>query len=135
METHSFFFPAFFFVCCCLISVYRHLSEAELLQLFPAKCAIHTEKLAGALLTEHKPLLYWVRDESLPAEGKNDIGAPLFVDLSGGHADAHMLWPTIYALAKVPSILRPIVTHPAVSRFAMQGADIMWSVAAMRAHA
>lgn len=122
-------------LCHCLSSVYRHLSEAELLQLFPAKCAIHTEKVAGALLTEHKPLLYWVRDESVAADSKNDIGAPLFIDLSGGHADAHMLWPTIYALAKVPSILRPIVTHPAVSRFAMQGADIMWSGTAGRARA
>ena len=112
--------------CVCLQSIYRHVTDAEWLLLFPPKFAVHTEKLSGALLTEHKPLLYWVKDEGDGCASKSDLGSPMWIDLSGGHADAHMVYPTLYALAKVASILRPLTVHAPVSKFAIQGADVMW---------
>ena len=108
--------------------LFKHVPDQDWAAIFPQKFAVHTEKLTGALLTaaEVKPLLYWIKDESAESASKNDIGLPMFVDLSGGHSDSHMFYPTIYALARIPHLLRPLDVHAPVSKFAVQGADIMW---------
>jgi len=131
--------------------IFKALTEKDLTMLLPAKCSVHTEKLSGSTLTEAglKPLIYWVHSGEGGGGGgsKGDMGEPLFIDLSGGHADAHMVYPTIYAfalLAKADAadssvssslaavtpathrLLRPLIVHAPVSKFVMAGADCMW---------
>lgn len=95
-------------------------------RLWPKKANVVSEKITGAAMAEveHKPMVYWIRAEE--GDDKNDLGSPMFVDFSGGHGDAHMVWPTICALAIVPGLLRPMYVHPGVSSYIVSGADVMW---------
>lgn len=58
--------------------------------------------------------------------GKADVGHPIFIDFSGGKTDAHMMYPTIYALRVIPHMMRPMFIYPPVSEYVISGADVMW---------
>lgn len=106
--------------------LFKWVSEAEWEAVWPKKANVVTEKLSGNGLKdlEHKPLLYWIQSDE--SSSKNDIGRPSFIDFSGGHHDSHMVYPTIYALAIAPSLMRPMYVHPGVSSYIVDGADCMW---------
>lgn len=46
---------------------------------------------------------------------------PYFFDLEG----RNNYWPTIFALWRVPGMLRNIIIHPPVSGYILKGADLM----------
>ena len=81
----------------------RGVTEDNLTNIFPSKCSITCTKLTS------RTLLYSI-----------DL-IPYFIDLNG-RCD---LYPTVFALWKIPVMLPQVVIHSPVSTFVLRGADLM----------